>query len=139
MRNVANFIGRLLLLIAGVLMITSAVFEIIASVNTLNSPEVGWWNWANQTAVSAFVMLIFAGLEGIAGLTAFFAAVRGRRSFFLAVFALLLIALPIYSIVTQVQAGTLTGTWDQIWKLIVQFSTPLMYFVGCLLLVRRAD
>ncbi len=137
MRNVANFIGRLLLLIAGVLMILAAVFEIIASINTLNSPDVGWWNWGNQQAVSAFVLLVMAGLEGIAGLTAFFAALRGRRSFFLAVFSLLLIALPIYSIVTRVQAGTLTANWDQIWKLIVQFATPIMYFVGCLLLVRR--
>ena len=136
MRNVSNFIGRILLIIAGILMIVSAVFEIIASVNVLNSPEVGWWNWASQVCRGALILLGLSIVEAIAGLTAFFAALRGRRSFFLAVFALLLIALPIYSIVTQVQAGTFTGSWDQIWKLIVQFSTPIMYFVGCLLLVR---
>lgn len=138
MRTFLNVFARILLFAAGALIIFGAVVEIIASVKTLNDPAVGWWQWTNKTSLSAMVVFILAIVNAIIGLTAFIAVFRGRRSFWLFLFSLILMVTPVYTIVTQVQAGTLTGTWEQIGKLILEFITPIMYFVGCLLLVRPA-
>lgn len=137
MRTVTNVVGRLLLIAAGILIAVAAVLEIMSAVNTLNDPANGWWNWGNQNSIAATVLFFLGILNVIIALTAFGAAIRGRRSFGLIFFALILMITPIYTIVTRVQAGTLTGTWDQIGQLILEFLTPILYFTGALLLVRR--
>ena len=136
MRTASNVIARILLIAAGGLIIFGAILSIVSSVNAMNDPAIGWWNWGNQQSLSALILLGLGILNSIIGLTALFAAIRGRRSFWLFIFALVLMITPVYTIVTRVQAGTLTGTWDQIGQLLLQFLTPIMYFVGCLLLVR---
>lgn len=138
MRTFSNVIARILLIAAGILIILGAVFEIIASVKALNDPAIGWWQWGKAESVGAMLILLFAIINIIIGLTAFFAAIRGRRSFWLFLFAIILMITPVYNIVTRVQAGTLTGTWEQIGMLVLEFLTPIMYFVGTLLLVRPA-
>lgn len=137
MRTLSNVIARIILFVVGGLIILSAVLEIIGAVKVLNDPAVGWWNFTNETSRDAMLVVLIGGFHAIIGLTAFMAAFTGRRSFWLFVFALLLMVLPIYTVVTQVKAGTLTGTWEQIGKLILEFLTPILYFIGCLLLVRR--
>ncbi len=136
MRTASNVIARILLIAAGGLIIFGAILSIVSSVNAMNDPAIGWWNWGNQQSLSALILFGLGILNSIIGLTALFAAIRGRRSFWLFIFALVLMITPVYTIVTRVQAGTLTGTWDQIGQLLLQFLTPIMYFVGCLLLVR---
>lgn len=138
MRTVSNIIGRILLLGAAILIGVSVAIEMIAALGVLNDPAIGWWNWGNQQGRAAMLVFFLAILNAIVGLTALFAAIRGRRSFWLFVFALILMISPVYTIVTGVQAGTLTGTWEQIGKLILQFLIPIAYFVGCILLVRPA-
>lgn len=139
MRTVSNIIGRILLLGAAILIGVSVAIEMIAALGVLNDPAIGWWNWGNQQGRAAMLVFFLAILNAIVGLTALFAAIRGRRSFWLFVFALILMISPVYTIVTGVQAGTLTGTWEQIGKLILQFLIPIAYFVGCILLVRPAN
>lgn len=139
MRTVSNVIARIILFAVGVMIILAAVLEIIAAVKVLNDPAHGWWNFADELSRNAMLLILIAALDAIIGLTAFFAAIRGRRSFWLFIFALILMITPIYTIVTQVQSGAFTGTWEQIGKLILEFLTPILYFVGCLLLVRKRD
>ena len=136
MRTVSNVIGRLLLLAAGGLIIFAAVIEIIAAVNVLNDPANGWFNFSSELSRNAMIVFLIAIANGIIGLTAFFAAIRGRRSFWLFIFALGLVVMPIYNTVIQVQAGEITWSWEIVGKLLLEYLTPVMYFVGCLLLVR---
>ena len=139
MRTASNVIARIILFVVGGLIILAAVLEIIAAVKVLNDPAVGWWNFGNQDSLNAMILILIGALDAIIGLTAFFASLRGKRSFWLFIFALVLMATPVYVVVTGVQNGTLTASWDQIGRLILQFLTPILYFVGCLFLVRKKD
>lgn len=138
MRTASNVLARLLLFAAGGLIILGAVLEIIASVNALNDPNIGWWNWANPNGVAAMILFFLAILDAIIGLTAIFACIRGRRSFWLFLFAIFLMITPVYSVITLIQNGLWTGSWEQIGKLILEFITPIMYFLGTIFLVAPA-
>lgn len=137
MRTVSNVIARIILLVVGALIIYAAALEIIAAVKVLNVPETGWWNFANETARNAMLVFLLAVVNAIIGLTALFAGIRGKRSFWLFFFSLILMITPVYTVVTQVQGGTFVADWEHISKLILEFLTPILYFVGCLLLVRN--
>ena len=139
MRTVSNVIGRILLFVAGGLIIFSAVVGIMAALKVLNDPAIGWWNFASEEGRAALGLFFLSIANGLIGLTAIFAGFRGRRSFWLFIFAAILMITPVYTIVTQVRAGTFSGTWEQIGSLILEFSTPIMYFVAMLLLVRTKN
>lgn len=139
MRKASNVIARIILFVVGGLIILAAALEIIAAVKVLNDPAVGWWNFGNQDSLNAMILILIGAADAIIGLTAFFASLRGKRSFWLFIFALALMATPVYVVVTGVKNGTLTASWDQISRLILQFLTPILYFVGCLFLVKTKD
>ena len=134
MKLFINVIGRLLLLAAAGLILGFGIPLIISTIQALNAGH-GWWNFGDDTFRNHHIVLLIQIGSCLCGLAAAFGVITGRRSAGLVMAALLLLVSPIYTIVTGVQAGTFTGTWEQIWSLIRQFAVPFMYFGGTLLLV----
>ena len=127
-----KIIGRILLAIAGVILLAVAIPQIIGAVNYLNANSA-WWNFSDQLATSNMWVVLGQGLNALGGVIALLACLIGRRSVLLALYAIVMMIHPVYTVVTGVQNGTITGEWSQIWLLIEQFAVPLLYFFGCLL------
>ena len=129
--KVINAVGRILLIAAGVMMLAAGIPLMIEAVNYLNTNNV-WWNFGDPTARQYMWNLLGHGLNALGAVIALVAALLGRRSGWLALYAIVMMITPVYTVVTGVQNGTLTWDWNKIWPLIVQFAAPLMYFFGCL-------
>ena len=132
MRTVLNAIARVLLVLAAIGLGFTAAADIMNAVNAFT----GWFIWNDPNWWSTLWRFVLGCISAIMALVALVAAIRGRRSYRLAFFAIIIMVNPIYTLVTMIQAGTVTWNWDTIWPVIVKFAVPLVYFAGCLLLVK---
>lgn len=127
-----KLLGRLLLLVAGIILLVSAIPTIISTIKQIN--ELGWNDFTTiPKKAELLVKLVLQGIYIPFAISALFGAIRGKLSFKLFIYALILIAAIVFYVVTANKAGNL-GNADNVWQLIVGFSTPLMYIFGTLFL-----
>lgn len=121
-------IGRTILFIVGAIMIGLAIKPLIDSINYLNSVH---WNLqsGDLIIISCFALFIFEALSALCGFVAFVAAIRGRGSFLLFLFSIILIGGVIWYFVSAHFAGIL-GDWKNILYTVFGFALPIGYFVG---------
>ena len=132
MKKPLHTIGRIFLLVAGILFICRGVAVISQSVNNLNA--LGWQNAFKDWALAREAIELIGGVLNILVATvALFGFLRGKKSFKLALFAILLIIPPTLTIVSATQSGAVFD-WDFAWKVISAYSLSLLYFLGFLFL-----
>ena len=113
---------------AGIILLASAIPTIISTVKQIN--ELGWTDFSTiPQKGELLVKLILQGVYIPFAITALFGAIRGKLSFKLFIYALILIAGIVFYIITANKAGSL-GSFENIWQLIVGFSTPILYILG---------
>lgn len=124
-------LGRIILLIVGGCLIGLAVPNIIDAVKVLNAAH---WNLivADSNVWSNFATLVVQGFSALFGLVAVVAFIRGKGSFWLFIFSLVMIAGVVWYFVMAYKAGTL-GDWKNILKIASGFILPIGYFVGNIL------
>ena len=131
--KVIHFVGRIMLLAAAVLIFVNCVPVIIQSVEYFQGIN---WSFADilTDSVKQFNLgnLVGQGLNALLGLIAVIAALIGRKSFILALCAIGVAIAPIYTLVTGIQAG-IVFDGPRIWSFVCQFSIPVLYFFGFLL------
>lgn len=125
-------VGRILCLAAGIMLLATAIPFMIEDINYLNTNNA-WTSFTDETARTHMFSVVGQGLNCVGGVMALVAAMLGRKSFLLALYAIVMMINPVYVVVTGVQAGTLNYNWDGILKLLAQFGIPVIYFLGCLL------
>ena len=126
-----RLIGRILLIIAGVALLAIAVPQIINSVNALTA--AGWGNiFSNSASLTQFFVLIGSAINVLFGIRALFGALRGRKSFGLALTTIILMIPPIATIVLANMGGQ-AMTWEFYLSVISGFAIPIIYFFGFLL------
>ena len=126
-----RLIGRILLIIAGVALLAIAIPQIINSVNALNA--AGWGSiFSNSASLTSFFVLIGSAINVLFGIRALFGALRGRKSFGLALTAIILMIPPIATIVLANMGGQ-AMTWEFYLSVISGFAIPIIYFFGFLL------
>ena len=130
--KVIKIIGRLMLLAAGIILLSVAIPQVMGAVNYLNTNNA-WWNFANEVARNNMVTVLGQGLNGLGGVIALIACLIGRKSVLLALYAIVMMISPVYTVVTGVQGGSITFDWQQILLLVEQFGVPILYFLGFLL------
>ncbi len=132
MKKPLHTIGRIFLLVAGILFIFRGVAVISQSVNDLNA--LGWQNAFKDWALARKTIELIGGVLNIlVAAVAFFGVIRGKKSFKLALFAISLIIPPTLTIVSATQIGAVFD-WDFAWKVISAYSLSLLYFLGFLFL-----
>ena len=136
MRTFANVFGRILLAASAALLLAWGIPSIISCAVGLTEAN-GWWQFAVASNLRLFLILCFEALACIGGVIAIMAAVVGKRSFWLAFFAILMLILPTYTVITGIIDGTLSWEWLVLWPLLRQFSAPVLYFVGFMLLLKN--
>ena len=126
-----RLIGRILLIIAGVALLAIAIPQIINSVNALNA--AGWGSiFSNSASLTSFFVLTGSAINVLFGIRALFGALRGRKSFGLALTAIILMIPPIATIVLANMGGQ-AMTWEFYLSVISGFAIPIIYFFGFLL------
>ena len=121
-------VGRIMLLVVGILLIVSSVPSIISNWKALNA--AGWTDISSYPEKVTYLSLIISqGVSFIFGLTAIFAFIKGKASFWLSVFSLIMIAGVIFFFINANNAGLLSD-WKYVLQAILGFSLPIAYFLG---------
>ncbi|MBP5216700.1 MAG: hypothetical protein J6038_02565 [Bacilli bacterium] len=125
-----KLIGRILLIAAAVLLAIGAVPGFIDTIKYFN--EVGWVQLINgEENISRFVSFLGHAVNLLFAVIALLAALVGKKSFLLALTAIILMIAPVMTIVGWVQAG-LAFEWDMVLRIITGFTAPVLYFLGFL-------
>lgn len=127
-----RLLGRILLIIAGVWILASAIPSLIFNIQNINA--FGWQNlFANATGIAYFVVLVIQGIFALVGLGALYSGIRGRVGF-ITIFSsvIMIIGLVLYFIFMG-NAGLLTG-WQKILQAISMVACPILYVTGAILL-----
>ena len=126
-----KLIGRIILIAVGIALLAMSIPIIMGAVPTLQQQTSGITEWL-QVKLPAVITIAGQGINVIAAILAIVAALLGKKSFWLAVFAIVMVISPIYTLVVGIQNGTING-WEPILQYIGQFGLPLLYFIGFLL------
>lgn len=126
-----KLLGRIFLIAAAVLLFVGAVPQLIEAIKAMN--VIGWQNTFTQfgEAFPHLFSILFAVIFIGYGLRAVFGAIRGKKSFGLAISAFILMIFPTVIIVLGIM-GNMAGTWDFWAKVIGGFLAPILYFLGFL-------
>jgi hypothetical protein len=125
-------IGRILLIVAAVMLVTAALPNVIDTIKYFN--EVGWIHVVEgQENLSRFGTMLGHGVNLLFALIAVIAALVGKKSFLLALTALILLVAPGMTIYGWVSTGA-AFEWQMVATIATSFTAPLLYFMGFLLL-----
>lgn len=125
-----KIIGRILLIAAAVLLAIGAVPGFISTIQHFN--EVGWLQVINgEENIALFVAFLGHAVNLLFALIAVLAALVGKKSFALALTAIILMIAPVMTIVGWVQSGT-AFEWDMVLRIVTGFTAPILYFLGFL-------
>ena len=125
-----KILGRIFLIAAGILLAVVAVPAIIDTVNFFN--QAGWGQVvANQENIARFGAFLGHCVNAFLALLAFIRALIGRKSFLLALTAIILIIAPVSTVIGWVNSGTVIDP-GMVFSLIGSFTAPILYFLGFL-------
>lgn len=127
-----KLIGRIILIGVGIALLVMAVPVIMGQIPTLQQP-VADINEFFQLKMPAIMTVVGQGINVFAAVIAIVAALLGKKSFWLAVIAIIMIISPVYTLIVGIQNGTING-WQPILQYVGQFALPLLYFIGFLLI-----
>ena len=130
-----KFLGRIILIIVGAILIANGIWGIIAVVNEGLFGPVGQWvngSWLSATASSFIGSILYI----IGGLVALLAGIRGRRSLLLIIIAIVLFVIAIITFVSLFTSNSWTNV-SIVATTIIALLLPIGYFVGTFLLKRK--
>ena len=124
-------VGRVLLIVVGIIMLVEAVPVIIDSVKQLST--MGWEEFfQNPSKLSIFATIIGQGINALFGLTALIAGIVKRKSMGLALCAIIMMIAPTVTVVTAIQGGRALDV--NFWLVTTSgYVLPILYFIGFLL------
>lgn len=131
-------IGRILLVIAGVIMLCTAIPTLIDSIKLINS-STSWFSqemFENEVARNAFITIISNGLICFIAAEALLCALLAKGGKLLLICSVIVIWDCVWATVTGIQNNSLTKV-ENVFKLIGKFGTPICYFAGTILLMIR--
>ena len=124
-------IGRIFLAVVGVLLIAFSIPSIISAVDSLNA--AGWADISSYPDKIQYLgTIIGQGINALFGLIAVIGALVGKKSWGLALCAIIMIISPIYTLVVGIKNGTMYD-WKAILSYVEAFALPIAYFIGFLL------
>ncbi|MBO5529385.1 MAG: hypothetical protein J6A47_08795 [Bacilli bacterium] len=125
-----KIIGRIILLVVGVLILVTAVPTIINTYQALSAS--GWQNLFNAEGISLLGRFLGQCVNALFGIIALWGCISGHKSLKLALCAIILLISPITTIVADVNSGV-TFDFQRILYYISSFGLPFAYAFGFLL------
>ena len=123
-----NFVGRIILLAAGVLLMVQGIPGLIDTIQKINA--FGWPNlFVSAEHITYFIVFCFSAFNMLVALSAVIGAFTGRVGFFTMLIALLDVAFVVVYFIFAGRAGYLS-TWNGILSAIVGVLAPILYVVG---------
>lgn len=122
-----KLIGRILLLVTSLCLIAFSVVTIKNNVNMIGND---WTNISSYPEKMSCLIAIICQIGNlIFGLTGIIACLKGKSTFLLKVFSLIILVNVVYSIIS-VYKGKSSLDIKDISKISVQFLLPICYFIG---------
>lgn len=123
-----NFVGRIILLAAGILLMVQGVPGLIDAIKNINA--FGWDHlFLSAQTIAIFIVFCFSVFNMLVALSAVIGAFTGRVGFFTMLIALLDVAFVVVYFIFAGRAGYL-GTWNGILSAILGVLAPILYVVG---------
>lgn len=124
-------IGRIILLIVAIAILSTAIPGLISDIQNLN--RLGWDNLFLDAEKNAYFWRMMGhGLNCFTGLIAFLGFLRGRKSVLLALIAVIMLIAPVTTMMMFINGGVaITGLL--LWGYVVDFALPIFFFLGFLL------
>lgn len=123
-----NFVGRIILLAAGVLLCIQGIPGLIDTIQKIGL--IGWANvFSAPETITLFIVLCFSAFNLLVALSAIIGAFTGRVGFFTMLIALLDIAFLVVYFIFAAKNGYLT-TWNGILSSILGVLAPVLYVIG---------
>ena len=126
-------LGRIILLIVSIVMTVTAVNSLIYHFNALNATG---WDDVNSypDKLSHLFAIILQFLSIFCALTAFIAFIRGKASFRLIIYAVVLMIPVVLFFINANKAGQLSD-WRFIIEAVIGYSMPILYALGAILVM----
>ena len=125
-----KIVGRILLIGVGIALIVLAIPLFREALATWNGDaSIESWVTSKPSALGAMIGQAF---NMLCGLIAIIGGLMGKKSFKLALIAVIMMIFPIYTLVTSIQAGQINGV-QPVLAYVGQFALPILYFIGFLL------
>ena len=125
-------IGRIILLVVGIVMLAMSIPVIMESVKALQEMGITWENAFASERFALVGRIVGQGVDALFGIVALLGAIFGRKSIKLALCAIIMMIAPVSTLIADINAGT-TFDFPLIGTYIGQFALPLAYALGFLL------
>lgn len=126
-----RIVGRVILFIVGIVLVGYAVPVIVSNWQALTA---NGWDFEYMKSRTDLISSLVSQLANFsAGVTAIFAAIRGKATFKLFWVALVMIAGVVWFFYSSYKAGTL-GDWKTILQATLGFALPITYFLATLMI-----
>lgn len=127
--------GRIILAIVGAFLIIFAIPLIRDNWIILN--KTGWIDFSSYPEkMLCLSVIVSQSINILFAFVAIVASIRGKCSFWLFVFSLIMICGVIWNLSSMIKAGELSD-FNNVFKAIVRFSLPITYFIGSLFIFIR--
>lgn len=121
-------VGRILLFVVGAILIVNAIPMIVNNWNLLN--QSGWGDFSSYPdKMLNLSAIISQSINALFGFVAIIAAIRGKSSFWLFIFSIIMIGGVIWYFISAKNAGAL-GDFQNIIETVIGFALPIGYFLG---------
>ena len=127
-----RLIGRIVLLVVGVILLAMSIPVIIESVNALQAMGISWDNAFAPERFALLGRIVGQGVDALFGVVALLGALFGRKSLKLALCAIIMMIAPVSTLIADINAGT-TFDFPLIGVYLGQFALPIAYAIGFLL------
>ena len=123
-------VGRIILIAVGIALIAMAIPLFREALGVWNGdPSIESWISTKPAAIGTMIGQAFNILCGVVAIAG---GLVGKKSFKLAIIAVIMMISPAYTLYTAIQAGTINGV-APVFSFVGQFGLPILYFVGFLL------
>ena len=124
-------IGRIILLVVGILMLVFSVPTIIVSIKAMNN--LGWENFfLDSEKIALFSLIVTSGIDALFGLVALWGGIRKKKSLRLALCAIIMAIAPTIAVVNGIQSGSFSDINFTL-QIIGSYALPIFYFIGFML------
>lgn len=126
-----RILGRLILLAVGGFLLYLSISSIISSWQTIQS--LGWEGFFSKDTWGAISQILLQAFYALCGLYSVFLGLRGKSTFVSFIAAAILITIVVFKSIDFFKSSE-EKTWQNIFNLILTYTTPIGYSVGVLLL-----
>ncbi|MCQ2742932.1 MAG: hypothetical protein MJ239_06555 [Bacilli bacterium] len=128
-------VGRIILIVVGIILLSVAIPSIIDSVKQINA--LGWGTvFSSDETRAHFAVFVSQTINALVGFAALFSGIRGKASFWLTFYSIFMIVGIVWYFVEATKRGDFTDPMTVL-RAVAGFSMPIAYIIGSILVRKK--